>query len=329
MTLNFKRWGYILIPLIMIAIMLVLILQSSESEVDEEKIEHLYTLREWEEIYDLTYSPDGKIIAVGSLEGVDLVSDADREIIFSRKGEDAPASKNLDFSPDGSVLAAGWTGVGLYRAEDLTDILSLHGGRQTYFDFAPDGETIATGNLRGLVWLWKTANGEKLNEFDPEVDEWITAIDFSPDGEYLAAGFRDGKVRLWEVASGELAETFEFKVQGEIHDISFFPDSQTLAAVVPDLGREIHLFDLDDGTRKKVLDRPESAVLTLKVSPDGTMLAYGTYGGVVDIWDTGDWSLIDSFDHGSINSVAFSPESDCLAVGSSSGDLYNYQIQKP
>lgn len=347
---NSKRWLYLVILLVIVVVVLILILkpfgcetpEEEEGEVvndeqvvdEEEKVELIYSLGEWEEIISLTYSPDGEIIAVGASE-VELYSVTEGEVIRSGKDleENRPSSRSLSFSPDGSILAAAWRGAGLYNAEDLTMLTHLHGGNECRIAFSPDGKTVAThpAQASGEVWLWQAENGkdfEKVAEFNPE-GGMIHAIEFTPDGKYLAGGFRDGKVRFWEVESRELAGTIDFNSSGGNYNLTFSPDGKTLAASEPDLGSEIYLFNLEDGTRKRELD-PEGRVSRMEISPDGTMLAYGKFDGTVEILDTEDWSLFYSLDHNdTIRGLSFSPDSKYLAVGTGEGELFHYQINKP
>jgi len=299
-----------------------------EETVDEEETSLIRTIDKWDEIYDIAYSNDGNKIAIGSQRGVDIYCIEKNEIIVSNTGEEAPESKNLEFSPDDSLLLSGWHGVAIYNTEDLNEVMYLHGGRQSYMSFSPDGSTIATGNMDGIVWLWKTDSGEKIKEFNPRVDKWVTALDFNFDSDILAAGFRDGVVRIWNIESGELIKDFEFKSEGGINDIAFSSNGKILAAVEPDLGREVHIFSLEEGSRKEILNNPESSVRSLAFSSDGKTLAYGEYNGTVDIWDTTNWSLMHSFKLGSINSLSFSPVSNNLVVGTSDGKLYIYEMNK-
>ncbi|MCF8011650.1 MAG: hypothetical protein K9L17_11025 [Clostridiales bacterium] len=305
------------------------------SSEEKEKMVLLYTAEEWEEISNLAYSPDGDTIAIGAKE-VDLFSVTEREIIASGEDNpegDRPQSNSLDFSPDGSILGTAWWGVSLWDAKDLTKIDVLHGGHECRVAFSPDGKMLAThpNQTNGVVWLWQAEKGvdfEQVAEFDPEAGG-VSAIEFSPDGAYLAAAFRDGEVRLWEVDSGKLAYTFTFEDTGGVRDLAFSPDGKTLAAVVPDLGREVHLFSLEDGSRQKVLDAPDITVSSLDFSPDGTKLASGGYDGLLYVWDTGNCSLLYSVEHDDeINGLSFSPDSKNLAIGTGNGNLYYYEFQK-
>lgn len=328
-----KKIGFAILFIGIVLILFLVLLnpfkseKTSNLEINEEKISLIQTIDRWDEIYDIAYSNDGEKIAIGSDNGVHIYSIEMNDIIVSNTGEEAPESRNLEFSSDDSLLLSGWHGVAIYNTEDLSEVMNLHGGRQSYIDFSPDGSTIATGNMEGIVWLWDTDSGEKIKAFDHRVGEWVTALNFSFKDNILAAGFLDGTVRIWNVKSDELILNFEFESAGEINDLAFSPSGKILAVVEPDLGREVHILSLEESSRKKILDNPESSVRSLDFSPDGKIFAYGEYNGTVDIWDTANWSLTYSFELGSVNSLAFSPISNNLAVGTSEGKLYIYRMK--
>ncbi len=334
-----RRWRNVVIALKGSLILLLLAFGCGDpdeavvSDEEEKKITVglLYASNEWEDINSLIYSPDGEVIAVGAGE-LDLFCIVERQVIRSGKNleENRPESQSLSFSPNGSILAAAWRGVGLYDADDLTMLRLLHGGRECRVAYSPDGKTLAThpNQMRGEVWLWQSENGidfEKVAEFDPDGD-MIHAIAFTPDGKYLAGGFRDGKVRFWDVEARELAFTLDLDSHGGNYNLTFTPDGKTLAASEPDLGRKIYLLNLDAGTRERVLE-PDGRVSSMEFSPDGHMLAYGRFDGTVEILNTKDWTFLYSLEHNdTIRGLSFSPDSAKLAVGTGAGGLYKYQI---
>jgi WD40 repeat protein/DNA-binding SARP family transcriptional activator len=154
----------------------------------------------------LTFSPDGKILAVGGTQGdlylVDLPSGRRRvlpgltSIVF-----------NEVFSPDGRRLVA-TTLVGramvydhLRRSAPRATPLPDHPQTVTAARFNPDGSLLATGNGDGTLQL---RDGHTLRPRGPAIPTSKAVpigIGFSPDGRLLAIADIYSTVRLVDVAS--------------------------------------------------------------------------------------------------------------------------------
>ncbi|MFP4457468.1 MAG: hypothetical protein ACLFPS_07400 [Clostridia bacterium] len=61
---------------------------------------------------------------------------------------------SIDYSPDGSVLAASWWEVDLYNAEDLTHLKEIQGGHEARVRFSHTGDMLGTAR-HSKAWLWK------------------------------------------------------------------------------------------------------------------------------------------------------------------------------
>ena len=71
--------------------------------------------------------------------------------------------------------------------------------RSQHLAFSPDGKHLATRRFGGIVEIWDTATGRKVQTFKGHSGA-IHSIAFSPDGTRLATGGADGTVRLWDIA---------------------------------------------------------------------------------------------------------------------------------
>ena len=93
--------------------------------------------------------------------------------------------------------------------------------------FSPDGERLATGSLEGLVELWDTATGQKVQVFKGHFGT-VHAMAFGPDGTRLATGGADGTLRLWDATSRRDAVSVpkDGLSFSELPELS--PDGQTL-----------------------------------------------------------------------------------------------------
>ncbi|MBN1427344.1 MAG: WD40 repeat domain-containing protein [Anaerolineae bacterium] len=99
-------------------------------------------------------------------------------------------------------------------------------------------------------------------------------------------------------------------------DIDFSPDGTTLVAAY---GRgQIRLWDARSGEELRYITSPDIAsVEQVAVSPDGNLLAIGTFWGMVILWDLANDVVHTTLDGHSdvVNSVAFSPDGAMLASG--------------
>jgi len=82
--------------------------------------------------------------------------------------------------------------------------------------------------------------------------------------------------------------------------------------------RTIHLWDVDSGTQKQVL-QADSRTQGLVFSPDGKTLVSGSWNGKIRLWDAATGAQIKTLrsrDYDNVTSVVFSPDGKILASAS-------------
>jgi WD40 repeat protein len=154
-------------------------------------------------ITTVVFSPDGRTIASGSMDGKIVLWD--RETRKERLSIKAIRSylAPVIFSPDGRFVASAneerwvtfWdvtTGrnAGSFKGH-IKAILSLA--------FHPDGQTLISGDSGGTLFVWDVPSQKMMTRLESGDRGKVWSLTFSPDGKILAAGSEDRLVHLWDV----------------------------------------------------------------------------------------------------------------------------------
>jgi WD40 repeat protein len=266
---------------------------------------------EWARLWDLEFSPDGKLLATASrdseimrgnvLIGPGKVSARLWEIATGRELRRFPVQGldvgSLAFAPDGKRLAAVIDGT--IRFCDLTT------GQEHTPRLAPELVRPPGGEVKAV----------------PIRPGAIGCLAFAPDGSILAAGesrvnlgdFSLATVSLWDVARGRELHRIPAHRQW-VASLSFSPDGKTLAST----GAEpvIRLWDVATGRGVFPQSGHRSAVRSLAVSPaDGTVFTGGD-DGTIRHWDpvSGRESGLIVPISGPVEALAVAPDGKILLV---------------
>jgi WD40 repeat protein/serine/threonine protein kinase len=153
------------------------------------------------------FSPDGKLLATGSMYGVvklwDAATGEERATLQPGEAGGMNWTWAVAFSADGALLATA-DRQGLVRVWDVASgglraTLRGHTDSVEAVAFSPDGTTLATGGEDRLVKLWDVATGQERITLKGHPAR-ILSVAFSPDGTLLATGSWNGTVRVWRAA---------------------------------------------------------------------------------------------------------------------------------
>jgi len=158
------------------------------------------------DVRSLAITPDGKLLASRTIDGIIIVWD-------------------------------------LVERKELRRFEEWHVGFAIFsVILAPDGKTLASNGTASLtsddtvekeVKLWDVTTGQQLATLRLDLDWHIASMAFSPDGKVLAGKtLFGGKMVFWDVATGQLLGIIRFPY--DTYSIAFSPDGRTLATTHDD-----------------------------------------------------------------------------------------------
>lgn len=239
------------------------------------------------------YSPDGKILALGTAGRVEFRNASGRRI--QRVIDGIPGKVNaLHFSADGAtlVVAAGITGLDgvaeLYSVATAQKLVRFEGHRDAVQDaeLSPDGRWLATAGYDRSIRLWTVAD-RSLVWSNSVHNGAVFDLAFDPSGTVLASANADQTVKLWRVRDGVRLDTLN-QPQGDLNRVLFTPDGQHVLAVGAD--RRIHQWRFV--SREAPALNPvvtarfahEAGIVSMVLSRDGRHLVTGAIDRSLKQW---------------------------------------------
>ncbi len=202
-------------------------------------------------VNDLSWSPDGRVLASASDDGTIRLWDT---------GAGQETSK-IAVDQDG-VASVAWS---------------------------PDGAKIASGNNHGTVQVWDAQSGDQLLKVQPGADfSTVSAIVWSPDSKQFAAatwlGFDNaGQVVVYDAASGQAARTVENVFAPAAPALAWATLKPALLWISSADGKA-HRWDFPASPDAAIL-ADQAKVDAVAWSPDATMIASAGFDHTVHIWD--------------------------------------------
>ena len=112
-------------------------------------------------------------------------------------------------------------------------IISGDVGWVSSLTFSPDGTSLVSGGLSGVVKLWDVQTGGIVKTFHGHTKN-VTSVSVSLDCARIASGSWDNTIRLWDMQAGECYCVID-RHSDFVHSVSFSPmDSQLLISASRD-----------------------------------------------------------------------------------------------
>ena len=309
----------------------------------------VWDLEKQEIIYEAEYrvinfSPDSQNFLAINYEGSGWVLEVTRiknqKIISKLSGISSDCINEIDdhnmiFSPDESILAAGYQCINVWNTKTGEHLYQLNGNGD--MEFSSDGSMLSSGY--DGVEVWRMSDGKSILSSEEAGDSF-----FSSDNRYfLFYGYSSDKLFIWDLNNGGLVGKIAFQTFGSDkakivedpifsqlsdttssalkNDILAYPPSghthgmlelaisqasyatgtlaldNKLVISEPDDNGVVHIFGIPSNALPEVVwgDR-DVDIRQILYSPDGSELAGIDEKGIIYIWDTYKRRLINSWD---------------------------------
>ncbi|KAF3169088.1 hypothetical protein TWF751_007554 [Orbilia oligospora] len=318
----------------------------------------------------VAFSADNKRLASASFDRTVRIWDIEDKVPVRKEGEQLQGRdmyvSSIIFSPDGTQLASG-SGDGTVRLWNMKgeEVKLLEGdGCVLALAFSSDGKWLASGSEDGEVRFWNMER-EEINRLAIFIEDHterneVHAVAFSPDTKWLAFGSNDGTIKLWNLEKEEVKclkgvprssgkttrsrgtekqELEPLKTEDGLWAVAFSPDGKWLASgsehgevklwdveqieneaeQLPKCNRRVQAdtssFPASGGTRStsrlysaiiglediqekevKILGKRNDWILTVAFSPNSKRLALGSASGGIELWDIAAGVILETFD---------------------------------
>ena len=261
-------------------------------------------------VESLCYSPDGALVAAGTLDHTVDVWEARTTVWLGAVRSGVPqdarteaAVRQVVFTPDGrSLLAVTAVESGSCLAQRWAVARRLEADGSPRLTATP----LPPLDTRGRV---------------------LRSIGVDPGGRGVAGGTESGAVLAWDAQSGALARTFE--PDGRLQPWVSFLDDDSLGVAGHDATMAADGATWDSSSRRlQPLGAPSDTVTRMVLAPDGSLAAGATEHSVLALWNGRDGTLLASLGghKAPVRAMAFSPQGRLLVSAGADHGVHVWDV---
>jgi hypothetical protein len=281
-----------------------------------------------ERAYALSFLPDGKLVGAGGRPGqegdvrvydldakADKSSDSvtlldgvhDKNVFVAQLLDCDDSVLALAMSDDGKYLAAAgcdrlvrvWDISAGATAARLEYTIANHADWVCGLSFSHEGKCLLTASRDNTAKIWNLASGASVATFLGHQNA-VYGVTLSWDGTQAMSVGEDGALRFWQATDKDKKLGSQLKVAKGGHAKAVFKlltlgDAQKPLAATCSADGTVKIWDLAKGTVLKTLYGFSDYAYALAISPDGTMVAAGSWSGEVVVWKLDDGQLVKRF----------------------------------
>jgi len=276
-------------------------------------------------VWVVRWSPDGKYIASGSLDGLMQIWAAEtgatrlsvRSTIQPARSDDYPWSIAWSPQKDTKVAVSFIDGtIQVLNAQSAQRVSQF--AAQTYgvslLAWSPDERYLAVGGSNSMVHVYSYPAWQVVTVYQGHTDS-ITALAWSPDGKTMASGSQDTTVRLWEPLSGHTDLVYTGH-SARIGSLSWAPDNTRLVSTATSPDQTARVWQVAGGTTLATYPAPAGAPIGEAMwSHDGRTIA--VYGGdaQIHLLDARTGKEKQHFFSGIVLSLSWAPDDTRIVTG--------------
>ncbi|MCC6676311.1 MAG: protein kinase [Phycisphaerales bacterium] len=281
------------------------------------------------------FAPDGTIAVAYGFNLVVWPGDGSAPRDFGAPGGSIEALAFLPGSEGWAVVSCGNDPAGRGGITTIWDLASgnrratiWHPDDRSALAISPDARLIAVGTIRGTVWVHAAASEPHVTTLQTGRMWPFPTMALSPDGRVLAITTGEGLPSEHDVVLIDLKTRATInkihRTGPEIRGLKFARDGLSLFEI--DKTGRVRQWDLNSESYVREFAFPEpyaierdsagSSTNTLRLSPDGRILARARFDGLIGLWDvpSGRWiGLLDGASNGSAV-IDFSADGRTLAA---------------